>query len=462
MEIRRPLNKSVTLFCALFLVILLAALSVGSYLLSRSALYARYEEQMVNILNYVAAHIDHDDLATCAQTLEKTETYDRLQVFFDDFLDHYGVHYLYVLRPYKEEGRYYVMSIVTGSTTWEKENEPENVLPLGYTTTDEEYGPEVVQKLIDIYSGRNTVFFEEKTGWSTDYTAARPVTTSDGQVYGLLCVDMLVDDVNAVVYRHTAVNVVLITVLGGLFILLFLWWMRANVTGPLGLLEQSVSAFAHQSHGRHDPDELVFEAPEIGTRNEIQALARSVAQMSEDMRDYVKDIVEAEKRVDEMNVIAYEDALTHGGNKAAYDQRVVELNRMILSHQAEFALIMADLNHLKAINDLHGHDKGNEYIIGCYSILEAEGVPLYRVGGDEFVLLLEGRHYRDRENILNRLRQRFRERSADESAPPWQRCSAACGMAVFLPNDDSSVEAVFRRADEAMYEEKVRMKSIRQ
>ena len=162
----------------------------------------------------------------------------------------------------------------------------------------------------------------------------------------------------------------------------------------------------------------------------------------------------------EINTIAYRDALTLVGNKASYDKMSEFLNAEISDKKAKFAIVMSDLNHLKLINDRYGHDKGNEYIIGsCRLICDVfTHSPVYRVGGDEFVVLLRKRDYRNKASLLEIVRREFQEASERKASEPWQRYSAAFGMAVYDPVKDTDVNSVFKRADRMMYEEKMKMR----
>ena len=56
---------------------------------------------------------------------------------------------------------------------------------------------------------------------------------------------------------------------------------------------------------------------------------------------------------------------------------------------------------------------------------------------------------------------KFDEMSADKTLEPWERISAAIGVACYDPKADSSVASVFERADKVMYEQKVEMKAVR-
>ena len=117
------------------------------------------------------------------------------------------------------------------------------------------------------------------------------------------------------------------------------------------------------------------------------------------------------------------------------------------------------MNNLKHVNDEHGHKSGDMYIIGCCRMVcEAfKHSPVYRIGGDEFVVILQGADYRNRKQICDRLKEDFEKIFNRSGAEPWQRYSAAVGMAENA-SDDITVELVFKRADKAMYENKSQFK----
>ena len=80
-RVKQPLNRSITIACTIFILLLSIVLSAAAIIVIRTSMYARYEKQMESILNYVEAHIDHDDMAECARTFVKSEKYEQFQQF---------------------------------------------------------------------------------------------------------------------------------------------------------------------------------------------------------------------------------------------------------------------------------------------------------------------------------------------------------------------------------------------
>jgi diguanylate cyclase (GGDEF)-like protein len=247
-------------------------------------------------------------------------------------------------------------------------------------------------------------------------------------------------------------------------------WLRHNVTGPILALEKSARHFAEKSRGKKkDPQDLIFEVPEINTHNEVESLSNAIAQMSKDMKNYVEGILEAEETVKNaqeaaanMTMLAYKDALTHVGSKIAYDNAARTLEKDVAEKLVtEFGIAMIDLNNLKLINDSYGHANGNIYIAGaCHIVCTIfRHSPVFRVGGDEFIVILKNSDYENRHDLVEKANLKFFETENDNAREPWERFSVAIGMAEY--RDGESVDAVFKRADQAMYQNKQKMKKNR-
>ena len=83
--------------------------------------------------------------------------------------------------------------------------------------------------------------------------------------------------------------------------------------------------------------------------------------------------------------------------------------------------------------------------------------PVFRFGGDEFVVVLEGSDLENVDELVGKLEAEVNRNNQDKSLKPWERGNAAIGYAQYSEGD--SLEAVFKRADKAMYTRKMEMKS---
>jgi diguanylate cyclase (GGDEF)-like protein len=172
------------------------------------------------------------------------------------------------------------------------------------------------------------------------------------------------------------------------------------------------------------------------------------------------DLKDKDEVIDQLSIESHTDALTGAGNKAAFIKKMEELNLRMKENDAEFAFVMVDINKLKHINDDYGHRSGDIYINGCCRMMceVFRNSPVFRIGGDEFVAVLEGRDYLDRIALVDQLRKDYENSYEQDDVSPWLRFSAAVGAADSSA-DDNTAEFVFKRADEEMYKDKARFKS---
>ena len=171
----------------------------------------------------------------------------------------------------------------------------------------------------------------------------------------------------------------------------------------------------------------------------------------------IESIDEEKKARDKLKSLSETDPMTGVRSKHAWLLKEKELNSAIDSgHADEFAVVVCDVNGLKKINDTYGHKAGDEYIReACRMVCDIfQHSPVYRVGGDEFTVILTGRDYVIRRDLMIALH----DRSADHIAAGGAVISG--GLSDFRPGEDTSTHDVFQRADELMYAEKKLLKSL--
>ena len=153
---------------------------------------------------------------------------------------------------------------------------------------------------------------------------------------------------------------------------------------------------------------------------------------------------------------ANRDPLTGVKSKYAYSEAEESLNRSMEKGEiAEFALVLCDVNGLKTVNDTHGHQAGDELILSASRAIcnIFSHSPVYRYGGDEFVVIVTGRDYENRRKLISRLL------AENEAHAAFGGAVIACGLAEFVPGLDRNTGDVFARADAAMYANKARLKA---
>ena len=355
---KKPLGRSIAIGCILFTAVLCLALSVSNYFIERNALFQRYRSYITDILTYAENHIDHEDMKRCSETLEESETYKETLLFMDDIMNDFSIHYLYAIVPLNLNETANVKCIFSAEDDYNRYEDTEGNLFLGWIS-DDEYDAKTVEELYEIMNGHEIVFFLEKTGWSTDYTGAVSLRDQNDVPYGILGVDVDITALSKELIRQALTNTSVILALGIIYTVLFLLWTRSNITRPVIALEQEVVDYAGRSHGQRDVEALKFEAPEIHTDNEVEALSKAILQMTQDMQDYVSAILSAEERsrdmkqlADAMSELAIIDTLTGIRNKNAFTKETEKLGKELSSNpDLKFGMAMIDLNFLKLIND---------------------------------------------------------------------------------------------------------------
>ena len=150
------------------------------------------------------------------------------------------------------------------------------------------------------------------------------------------------------------------------------------------------------------------------------------------------------------------DSLTGVKNKHAYVQWEEKINEGIKERTQEpFAVVVCDINNLKAVNDLYGHKEGDVCIRNaCSKICRVfSHSPVFRTGGDEFVVILLGEDYSQREKLMEQINELPVDRSKIRIGE-----TVAAGMVEYNKELHFSLLSVFEEADKAMYVRKQALK----
>jgi diguanylate cyclase (GGDEF)-like protein len=236
-------------------------------------------------------------------------------------------------------------------------------------------------------------------------------------------------------WRHLVSQILLASSAVLVLCILLAWLFSRKVTKPL---QQLTEAARQADAGNYD-----FTLEYKG-RDEVGLLTGTFKRMAEHMKAHINDL----------NRRANVDALTSVRNRGAFTAYVEEMQKNLQAapENAEFAVGMFDCNDLKTINDTYGHEKGDIFLKTATRVIckVFQHSPVFRIGGDEFAVILRNDDFRNREELV----RKFEEDSTAISAAaenPWEKVSVSMGIAVYDPQTDHCVNDTVRRADKVMY-----------
>ncbi|MCR5271461.1 MAG: GGDEF domain-containing protein [Lachnospiraceae bacterium] len=186
--------------------------------------------------------------------------------------------------------------------------------------------------------------------------------------------------------------------------------------------------------------------------------------VEDEKQDYITELEELinlqkmhTKELGEAKYKAYTDSLTGVKNHMAYIEATEKLEEDIKNGEMpEFGVIVFDLNGLKIINDTKGHEAGDLYIQSAAGLIcrRFKKSPVYRIGGDEFVVILKGEDYKDREKLLDEFNSQI------DINVKRKGVVIASGMERYNPLVFTGYKSVFESADKKMYRRKKALKEV--
>ncbi|WCE04320.1 EAL domain-containing protein [Pseudoxanthomonas sp. JBR18] len=219
-------------------------------------------------------------------------------------------------------------------------------------------------------------------------------------------------------------------------------YMQRSLVRPIRLLAQSARAI-----GVGDYD---VPRPVSDRQDEVGELVRAFAEMSDSIARHDRDV----------RHMAYTDALTGLTNRLAFRESLD--HRIMLGRVAgrDLALLFADIDDFKRVNDSLGHEAGDEVLLHfaarireAVQRLGGDDAMVARFGGDEFVILIQGGDVRQAASTL-----------AEEMVQALSLPLSVQGRQVYLgtsvgitlfPEDATGATALMKNGDVAMYQAKM-------
>ena len=248
------------------------------------------------------------------------------------------------------------------------------------------------------------------------------------------------DDIRQIRYNITTKIVLAVIVISALFMAIAVWAVK-KIVDPLRRLTDAAAKLAN---GDYDVEMVQSDT------SEIKLLSMAFQNMTMRLRE----------RESLLKLSATRDSLTGLRNTTAYAAWVEKFEEKRKNKGADFGIVVLDLNDLKKVNDNFGHALGNKLIsTAAKTIAEVfKRSPVFRVGGDEFVVVLQNSDLKNRETLFEQFKDDCANTFIEEEGEKIP-LSIASGFARFDPSEDSQFVDVFKRADIAMYENKSKTKT---
>ena len=392
----KPNMRSLMIALVLMLIIHII-MGVMLITMSKNAIREQIDARMLDAVNTAAFQLSGDELKRITGDDKESEEYVNALSLLRSFQQNIKLDYIYAVKI-NDDGTFAFLI------------DPDIDDPADYGEKIE-----TTEALIKASKGTPAVDKVAVTDeWGRFYSAYAPVWDSDGNVAALVGVDFDADWYDGELNSHKAVVVILSMI---------------ALTIIIG-----ITFISHTS---------VLE----GEKNEYR----------KKLEETLLRELEQKQELGSARRLAYTDPLTGVKSKRAYLEAIERIDKGVSDGSIdEFGVIVFDLNGLKTVNDTLGHEEGDRYIkegsaIICGTFCHS---PVFRIGGDEFVVILEGTDYLKRDILIAEFEELIEENQRSG------KVVVSSGIDEFDLSCDTSFSSVFERADKKMYERKCYLKTL--
>ena len=211
-----------------------------------------------------------------------------------------------------------------------------------------------------------------------------------------------------------------------------------NIRGFINVVLENTEGFFHQQ--KQYQEEL------LASHEELEASYGQLSAMEHELRDQYDELGKREKK---LYHLSHYDQLTNLANRRFFE---LEFERLDKEENYPLALIMADVNGLKLINDSFGHEAGDKLLknIGHAMKVSCEENQLVsRIGGDEFIILLPNSNMKYAEERIREIRKIIGKSNLYNI-----ELSVSFGIGIKF-NKDENISDIIRKAEDNMYSNKL-------
>ena len=432
-------------------VLVTFSISAISYTIFRATIISDREKIADGIASMIVAEIDTRRVDEFLEKGHKAAGYNDVEWKLRRIrASNSDIKFLYVYKI-EEDGCHVVFDLETADV---EPTQPGDI---------EEFDESFMSYVPDLLAGRPIPPIKNNDTYGHLLTVYKPVYDTVGNCVCYAGIDFSMDMIDDYVELFIARIIALFSGALVFIVALVLTFVENNIILPVNTMAHCAKNFAYDSEEARERNIEHIKALDIKTNDEIENLYSAFVKTTEDSMHYFENFKRAKLEAAVMDELAHKDAMTGIKNKAAYNKDTAKLEKDIAAGVAHFCIIMIDINFLKKINDTYGHERGDEYLINaCKLVCEVFGKDnVYRVGGDEFVVILDGDKVSTCEDKVSYLRAMIEKLRADDKLQAWKKVSAAVGVAYYQSGVDKNSEEVFKRADSDMYKNKLAMKAVR-
>ena len=220
------------------------------------------------------------------------------------------------------------------------------------------------------------------------------------------------------------------------------WYAQRTLVKPIRQLADAANAIGV---GNYDAKRLVSDR-----QDEVGDLVRAFSQMNDSIARHDRDV----------RRMAYTDALTGLTNRLAFRESLDHRLMMLRGAGRQLALLFADIDDFKRVNDTLGHEAGDEVLLqfanrirGVVELMGGDEALLARFGGDEFVILIQNGDVR---SAATRLAEALVKELGQPLVVEGRQVFLGTSIGITLfPEDASGATALMKNGDIAMYQAKV-------
>ncbi len=415
---------------SVFLIVINALLGFLLTKQSDKAIRDLIHHRMLDISNTAASMIDGDVLKSA--TADNLDSPECRKIFetLTYFQDNIELEYIYC-----------ISEIAEGSF----------VFSIDPTVEDPgEFGEPIVSTSALMQASDGTASVDEvpyEDKWGRFYSSYSPVFDSEGNVAGIVAVDFSADwydeQIRDLVIITICVILVAFAISVGIIIFIATKYRKRfkTISKDMRKLSDEIETLVKEvSFDSYWYEEPVKDKKEKKSNDEIEVISYKIRTLQDRL----------EEQIDYVRSLAYVDGLTGLENRTAYMEQIKVIEENIKAGKASFTVVVCDINQLKLINDDYGHEEGDRVITLVSRTLQDlfSGEKLYRIGGDEFVIIGKDPDYSGR---ISDLKSKLKaSRSEIDNLP----ASVSAGFSEFNKASDTDYSEVFNRADKLMYEDK--------